>query len=170
MATSTLRTRSEGIRKQQEEAGGSGVTRTYRILGGKTVFERKLDNSVQAHDVIVGGIPAGAITYLIKNVRILSHGDALKNAVGVSLRTIQRKKKTVVAERLSAEQSSRAWRFAEILGQAIEVLGDQESAEEWMMTPAMALDNRRPIDLLASVVGAEAVENHLTRMEYGAYS
>ena len=35
---------------------------------------------------------------------------------------------------------------------------------------AIGLDNRRPIDLLSSAAGAEAVENALTRMEYGVYA
>ena len=61
------------------------------------------------------------------------------------------------------------WRFAEILAQATNALGSQEEAERWMMEPAMGLDNRRPIDLLSTAAGAEAVEDHLTRMEYGVY-
>ena len=39
-----------------------------------------------------------------------------------------------------------------------------------MLAPAIGLDNRRPIDLLSSAAGAEAVENALTRMEYGVYA
>ena len=34
----------------------------------------------------------------------------------------------------------------------------------------MALDRRRPIDLLATQAGVDAVEELLTRMEYGVYS
>ncbi|MDE4063639.1 antitoxin Xre/MbcA/ParS toxin-binding domain-containing protein [Phaeobacter gallaeciensis] len=34
----------------------------------------------------------------------------------------------------------------------------------------MGLDNRRPIDLLATAAGAEAVADYLTRMEYGVYT
>ena len=88
----------------------------------------------------------------------------------MSLRTLQRKKADKGKDRLSPEQSSRAWRFAELLAQATDVLGDQDAAEAWMLAPAIGLDNRRPIDLLSSAAGAEAVENALTRMEYGVYA
>jgi len=60
--------------------------------------------------------------------------------------------------------------IAEILAHATNVLGDHESAEAWMLATAIGLDNRRPIDLLSSAAGAEAVETYLTRMEYGVYT
>ena len=49
-------------------------------------------------------------------------------------------------------------------------MGTQEAAEAWLLEPAIGLDNRRPIDLLASSAGAEAVEDCLTRLEYGVYT
>lgn len=57
----------------------------------------------------------------------------------------------------------------EILAQAQKVFGDQDTAEAWLATPAVSLDNQRPIDLMASDPGAEAVQTHLTRLEYGVY-
>ena len=71
---------------------------------------------------------------------------------------------------LSVEQSNRTWKFAEILGQATETFGSKEKAEAWMNLPAIGLDQRKPIDLLATAVGVEAVEDYLTRIEYGVYA
>jgi putative toxin-antitoxin system antitoxin component (TIGR02293 family) len=71
---------------------------------------------------------------------------------------------------LSVEQSGRAWKFAEILGRATELLGSQAEAEAWLERPAMALDQRKPIDLLSTPAGVEAIEEHLTRLEYGVYT
>lgn len=34
----------------------------------------------------------------------------------------------------------------------------------------MALDQRKPIDLLSTPAGVESVEDHLTRLEYGIYT
>jgi putative toxin-antitoxin system antitoxin component (TIGR02293 family) len=39
-----------------------------------------------------------------------------------------------------------------------------------MDQPAMALNQYRPIDLLRTPVGVEAVEDVLRRMEYGVYT
>ncbi|PZX03762.1 antitoxin Xre/MbcA/ParS toxin-binding domain-containing protein [Celeribacter halophilus] len=38
-----------------------------------------------------------------------------------------------------------------------------------MGQPAFGLENRKPIDLLASAAGAETVQDHLTMLEYGIY-
>lgn len=147
------------------------AVRAFQLFGGRKLIKHNVRNSLDAHDVIVQGISSQALIHLVDTVSVLSSGDALNKAIGMSLRTLQRKKKTEKGkDRLSTEQSSRAWQFAEILAQATDVLGDQEAAEAWMLAPAIGLDNRRPIDLLSSAAGAEAVEHHLTRMEYGVYT
>ena len=108
--------------------------------------------------------------HLVEGVRVLSTGDVLNKAIGISIRTLQRRKSDAKQKVLSIEQSSRAWRFAEIIAQATDVMGSQDAAEAWIIEPAIGLDNRRPIDLLASAAGAEAVETYLTRLEYGVYT
>ena len=93
----------------------------------------------------------------------------MHKAVGVSLRTVQRKTLTP-RKPLSAAQSARAWQFAEILALATIVFGAQEPAEQWLSSPAAALDQRRPIDLMSTPVGAELVSQVLGRIESGVYS
>ena len=58
----------------------------------------------------------------------------------------------------------------DILEKAIDVLGSKEEAERWMDRPAIGLDNRKPIDLLASAAGAEEVKNYLIRLEHGVHT
>jgi putative toxin-antitoxin system antitoxin component (TIGR02293 family) len=50
------------------------------------------------------------------------------------------------------------------------VFGSQAAAEEWFEQPAMAFDQRRPIDLLSTPAGVEVIEDHLTRLDYGVYT
>lgn len=145
--------------------------RAFQLLGGRDLINHTVRNALDAHDLIMQGISSQALIHLVSQVSVLSSGDALNKAIGMSLRTLQRKKTMEKGrDRLSPEQSSRAWQFAEILAQATDVLGSQEAAEAWMLDPAIGLDNRRPIDLLSSAAGAEAVEHHITRMEYGVYT
>jgi hypothetical protein len=51
-----------------------------------------------------------------------------------------------------------------------ELFGSQADAEEWLERPAMALDQRKPIDLLSTPAGVEVVEAHLGRLEHGVYT
>jgi putative toxin-antitoxin system antitoxin component (TIGR02293 family) len=87
----------------------------------------------------------------------------------MSERTFQRHKSDY-SRTLSTEQSSRTWSFARILTKATSVLGSQDAAEKWMIVPAMGLDNRRPIDLLATAAGTELVQEFLERLDYGVYA
>ena len=101
-------------------------------------------------------------------MRAPQHGS-LEKAIGISLRTWQRRK-DAPDRKLSPGQSSRAWKFAEILGRATALFGSQDEAEAWLQRPAMALDRRQPIDLLSTPAGIETIEDHLTRLEYGVYT
>jgi len=79
------------------------------------------------------------------------------------------RRKVAPGKPLSQEQSGRAWKFAEILARATAVLGSQEEAERWLERPAVGLEQRRPIDLLATQAGVELVEEFLQRLEWGVY-
>src|SRR5260370_30680582 len=86
----------------------------------------------------------------------------------MSMRTSQRSR-LAPRKPLSKEQSGRTWKFAEILAKAIEVFGSREEASAWLERPAMGLEQRRPIDLLATPAGVKLVEDFLGRLEYGVY-
>lgn len=146
------------------------VIRAYRLLGGEEVVKTSVRNALDAHDLIVHGISSRSLVHLVDAVPVLSMGDVLSKAVGVSLRTLQRRRSEASPRPLSIEQSSRAWKFAEIFAHATDVMGGMTAAEDWLLEPAIGLDNRKPIDLIATAAGAEAVEDYLTRLEYGVYT
>jgi putative toxin-antitoxin system antitoxin component (TIGR02293 family) len=147
----------------------AGISRAAELLGGSRVFHRRLRHPLDVHQVLSRGLPREALTHLISNVSVLHKHALLKAAIGVSLRTSQRMK-AASGKPLTPEQSGRVWKFAEILAKATEVLGSQEDAEQWLERPAMALDQRRPIDLLATPAGMRLVEDLLGRIEYGVYT
>lgn len=147
------------------------VSRTVDLLGGQRTLHRVVRSRLEAHDLLQEGLPGHALRHLVDHVTILraSHHGSLEKAVGISLRTYQRRKDTL-DKPLSVEQSGRTWKFAEILGRTIELFGSRTEAEEWLERPAMALEQRKPIDLLSTPAGVESVEDHLTRLEYGVYT
>jgi putative toxin-antitoxin system antitoxin component (TIGR02293 family) len=138
------------------------------LLGGVALLKKRIRTQLDAHAVVERGIPSSAVNHLIAQVKVLDPA-AVRKAVGLSVRTVQRRSQTP-QKPLSPEQSGRAWKFAELLATATEVFGNQQAAEEWLAAPAVALDQHRPIELLSTAVGAELVEQLLTRIEYGVYT
>jgi putative toxin-antitoxin system antitoxin component (TIGR02293 family) len=145
------------------------TARVAELLGGRRVLRRTMRSPLDAHDALNRGLPSAALAHLVGRLTCLRHRDSLEKALGMSLRTFQRRRDGG-AKPLSHEQSARTWKFAEILDKATQVFGSQEEAERWMEQPAMALEQRRPIDLLTTPAGAEMVEDLLVRLEYGAYT
>ena len=146
------------------------VARTFALLGGPENVHTQVITGLQVHDLISIGLPPASLMHLTKEVAFLANPEFLEKAVGISLRTLQRRKKDADDAVLSVEQSNRTWKFAEILGRATDVFGSQAEAEAWMLRPAIGLDQRKPIDLLATSLGVEAIETYLTRIEYGVYT
>jgi putative toxin-antitoxin system antitoxin component (TIGR02293 family) len=138
------------------------------LLGGARILRHKLTNSLDAHEMLLQGLPGKALSHLLENLVSLDKTTSLEKAIGMSLRTFQRHK-DAPAKALNPEQSGRTWKFAEILAKATAVLGSREEAEQWLERPAIGLDQRRPIDLLATPAGVEIVEDFLQRLEYGVY-
>jgi putative toxin-antitoxin system antitoxin component (TIGR02293 family) len=148
---------------------GGEIERVAALLGGARVLRQRLRGPIEVHEAIRHGFPRTALTHLVGHVSVLRDPALLEQAVGVSQRTVQRFK-LAPDKKLSPEQSGRAWKFAEILAKASEALGSQEEAEDWLRRPAMALNQQRPIDLLATPAGTKLVEQLLVRIQYGVYT
>jgi putative toxin-antitoxin system antitoxin component (TIGR02293 family) len=147
------------------------IRRTVELLGGRRALHRAVHSRLEAHDLLQEGLPGHALKHLVDSAVIFrgTEHNSLEKAVGISLRTYQRRK-DALDKPLSSQQSGRTWKFAEILGRAIELFCSRAEAEEWLERPAMALDQRKPIDLLSTPAGVESIEDHLTRLEYGVYT
>jgi putative toxin-antitoxin system antitoxin component (TIGR02293 family) len=122
-----------------------------------------------AHDLISKGLPGAWLVDLVEKSDVISTDDLLP-ALGISMRTYQRKKAPEQRdEPLTAEQGEKLWKYVEILERATALLGGKAEAETWLSTPATALDGRAPLELLSTQVGAEEVDRLLGRLEYGLY-
>jgi putative toxin-antitoxin system antitoxin component (TIGR02293 family) len=147
----------------------SDVERAAKLLGGRRLLKRDLKTRFDAHEAILSGLPSEVLLRLAEKVTILRKPEELEKALGISVRTFQRRKKGS-SEKLSQEQSGRAWKFAEIVGKATEVFGSTDEAEHFLEKPAIGLDQNRPLDLLTTPAGVELVETYLERIRYGVYT
>lgn len=144
-------------------------TSVEALLGGPAVLRHRLRSRLDAHDLVARGIPRAAAKHLLDHLVLLDRSSALEPALGMSSRTLQRHR-AELGKPLSMEQSAKALKFAEVLAKATTVFGSQDEAEAWLERPAMGLDRRRPIDLMATPVGADIVETFLDRLEFGVYA
>lgn len=137
------------------------------LLGGRRVLKHTLKGPLDAHEMLLAGLPGEALNHLERSLKFLD-AAAFEKAIGMSVRTVQRRKADP-SQALNTEQSNRTWKFAEILAKASAIFGGQRDAEEWLSEPAIGLDGRKPIDLLATTAGTELVEVYLGQIEYGVY-
>lgn len=61
-------------------------------------------------------------------------------------------------------------RLTEVMAAAGRVLGSRAAAGAWLRRPAIALNNARPIDLLGTAEGVDAVRDLLVRLEHNVYT
>lgn len=108
------------------------------------------------------GLPVNAL-------RAVADGKVvtLSDLVGIvaTRRTLDRR----LAEngRLTLEESDRLARFAEILDLTTQVVGDRVGAMTWLRSSKRRLDGERPLDLMRTYSGGEAVVNLLNQARYG---
>jgi putative toxin-antitoxin system antitoxin component (TIGR02293 family) len=160
MAPTTNETRSTESARLAAVAG---------LLGAPSTLRKVPKSPLEAHEMILEGLPSRALSYLVENLFILRWDDSFARAIGMSHRTYQRHTSTK-ARQLNPEQSGRTWKLAEILTKASSIFGSKEEAEQWLERPAIGLNQRKPIDLLATPAGVELVEDFLVRLEYGVYA
>lgn len=129
---------------------------------------RNSDDRMEIYRAVKNGFPLQSVLDMIEHSEVYKQRGVLSKIVGASDRTLARRLKTP-NEALTAEQSTRALNYAEVLEKATEVLGSRELAEQWMVKPARGLDGEIPIDLISNSVGYELVTDFLTRIEYGVY-
>jgi putative toxin-antitoxin system antitoxin component (TIGR02293 family) len=88
----------------------------------------------------------------------------LMRVIQINERTAQRRRERGA---LSPEESDRIARMARVSQRAIDSLGDENRAREWLKRPNRALQDAAPLDLLSADAGSELVTDELGRIEYG---
>src|SRR5665213_2618341 len=142
-----------------------------RHSGGSVWSKLKLHSGavgLKAHDMVTTGVSVHDAKQVLKALTIIDEKQ-FYGVLGINARTMQRRAASA-RKVLDTNASDRALRLVSVTGQAIDVLGSQEAAERWLSSPAIGLDQRRPIELLRSTEGTDLVRTLLTRMDYGVYA
>lgn len=137
-----------------------------RVLGGRKVLGKSVKKPNDLADLVREGLPATSVIVLAERLEIGK--TVLSGKLGIPLRTLTRRLSQ--RSRLTAAESDRMVRLARVYANAVEMLGDDERAAEWLRTPNRVLGGERPLDQLDTDIGAREVEDLLGRIAYGVYS
>ncbi len=142
------------------------ATAIAEVLGGRKILRRTVKKPDDLAELVREGLPAASVTVLAERLAIGS--TTLSEKLGIPLRTLTRRLSQ--RSRLTSSESDRMVRLARVFATAVEMIGDETKAVEWLQTPNRALGGQRPIDELDTDVGAREVEHLLGRIAYGVYS
>jgi len=134
-----------------------------QLLGGRKTLGHPLRTQADYVEAVRRGLPYGAFRSVTSQLT-LSFQD-VQTTLQLSPRTLHRRK----AHRLSPVESERVMRLARVAARARHVLGDLDTALDWLTSPNRALAGERPLRLLDTDVGAEQVRELLGRIEHGVY-
>ncbi|MGA3136757.1 MAG: antitoxin Xre/MbcA/ParS toxin-binding domain-containing protein [Terracidiphilus sp.] len=136
------------------------------VLGGEDVLGRPVNRGGALADLVREGLPVKALLLLAD--RLDMRQAEISEKIGIPKRTLTRR--LAQHSRLTAAESDRAVRLAQVYSTAAETLGDGDKAAAWLKTPNRALRGGRPLDQLDTDPGVREVEDVLGRIAYGVYS
>jgi putative toxin-antitoxin system antitoxin component (TIGR02293 family) len=136
------------------------------VLGGELILGRPVSKSGALAELVREGLPVKALLLLAERLDIRQ--AEISEKIGIPKRTLTRR--LTQHSRLTAAESDRAVRLAQVYANAAETLGDGDKAAAWLKTPNRALRGGRPLDQLDTDPGVREVEDVLGRIAYGVYS
>jgi putative toxin-antitoxin system antitoxin component (TIGR02293 family) len=136
------------------------------VLGGEFVLGKPTNQGGALAELVREGLPAEALFLLAKRLDLTQ--AEISDKIGIPQRTLTRR--LTRNARLTAAESDRTVRLAQVFATATETLGTEEKAAQWLKTPNRALRGCCPLDQLDTDPGVREVEDVLGRISYGVFS
>ena len=148
--------------KQTTKPSRAGRADTRPVLGLSSAIAA---TDAEVRSAVRKGYPFRVLDEVSKHLARPSH--EINAVLGIPPRTFARRK---AAKQFTPEESDRIYRLARIVQLAIDVLGSDEKARNWLKAPNRALGGEVPFEILDTDVGARQVEAALLRVAYGIFS
>jgi putative toxin-antitoxin system antitoxin component (TIGR02293 family) len=142
-------------------AVSSRARRTSQKLGGKRLLGVDVRSEADLLAVVEHRLPLDALSALVEEG--LSPEETAR--LIIPRRTLSHRKAR--KQPLSQAESERAVRVASIIALAEDIFADRDKAGAWLRRPTTVFGGKRPIDLLATEIGAQMVEQLLYRIAHG---
>ncbi len=138
-----------------------------QILGGVNVVPSGIRSEMDLIDLTRKGIHASALTSVSEFLG-MSKSEMSEKILHTNLRTIQRQSKQPVLDVYKSEQTIEV---ASIIAKGLEFFrGDKQKLTRWLHQPVLALNNKKPVELLDTTFGSQLVLRELERAQQGVYS
>jgi putative toxin-antitoxin system antitoxin component (TIGR02293 family) len=118
----------------------------------------------QQIEAIHQGVPATTLKSMAQYLGL--PGVELAKSLRIQPRTLRNR---VATGKLNAAESEKSLRLARVIAKSCQVVGNEDKAKAWVLSPNVSLGGKRPIDLLETDIGAEQVHNVLQAIEWGVY-
>ena len=140
---------------------GSRARLTSQKLGGRKLLGVEVRSETDLLAVVERRLPLGALAALTEEALSPDEADRLI----IPRRTLSHRK--AMKQPLTQAESERAVRVASIIALAEDTFADPDKAHAWLRRPTTVFGGKRPIDLLATEIGAHLVEQLLYRIAHG---
>lgn len=135
-------------------------------LGGNDFIKRPVRHEFDLIDVVKEGLPMESAAFLQNSFGFTN--KEMSQILSISESTYQRRIRA--KSRLTQDESEKAVSLAEVYQKGIEVFDDKESLDYWLNSPIPALQGKKPLDLLNSMLGRKQVLNVLNALLHGLFS
>lgn len=135
-------------------------------LGGEKFFNRPVRHEFDLIDIVNEGLPIESIAYLQNNFGFTN--KEMSQILAISESTYQRRIRA--KSRLTQDETEKAISLAEVYEKGIEVFENKDDLEYWFNSPIPSLQNKKPIELLGSMIGRKQVLNVLNALLHGLFS
>ena len=110
------------------------TTAVVSLLGGKKVLKREIAEQDELREIVRQGLPFGALETFAHTTRIPL--ALIAKVLGLAPRTLARRKDHRL---FTPVESDRLYRLARIASMAIQILGSQDKATQWLERSSRAL-------------------------------
>jgi len=132
------------------------------VLGGAQTLGRMVYTRSDLMESVREGFPIEVLESVIRLTDMTR--EEVATVISLPARTLTRRKQ---AKHLQPVESDRLFRVARVAAHAISALGSSQVAAQWLHRPNRGLGGNSPIMYLDTDIGAEQVDDILTRLEHG---
>jgi putative toxin-antitoxin system antitoxin component (TIGR02293 family) len=131
------------------------------IMGGRRVLRHDVETLADLQEVVEQGLPVAALNETVRYVAGSTRAASVLKERIIPRATLSRR------TRLKLGESERVERIARVMALAEQVWEDRQDAQLFLHEPHPMLDEKAPLEMAQTELGARRVERLLMRLEYG---